>query len=239
MAGVIVNIRPPNYRERFHLAFGCLGWRIVDSPVLHPEPLGAQLPDPQGHDAIIFTSQVAIDMLQGAGAWRDRTAYAVGAATAEAARRAGYAHVIQTGLDAKDLSAALAKARFHKAFYPSAEELGADVSLDDPMRIHRLAVYRMTPAARLSPAAEAAARTGDPLIVPLFSRRSGQAFERLLREADVAVAGRLAAVAISAEALGDAAGPWQRRAVADKPTMEAVVEKTAAMVADMSSEAQR
>lgn len=183
--------------------------------------------------------KVAIDMLQGPSAWLERTAYAVGAATAEAARRAGYARVIQTGLDAKDLAAALAEAPFKKAFYPSAEDLGTDVSLDDPMRIHRLAVYRMEPAMCLSAAAEVAARTGEPLIVPLFSRRSAQAFERLLREAKAAVAGRLGAVAISAEVLGDAAGPWQRRAVADKPTLEAVVEKTAAMAAELTSEAQR
>jgi uroporphyrinogen-III synthase len=233
--GVIVNIRPTNYRERFHEAFACVGWRIIDSPVLAPEPMRATLPDPHGYDAVIFTSQVAVEMLDDAAAWRDKVAYAVGSATADAARRAGFSRTVQTGLDSKDLIAFLATAGFRQAFYPSAEDVSADVSLDDPVRIRRLAVYRMAPSRALSPDLVNLARGGAPILVPLFSRRSAQTVERLFREAGISAQNTyLIAVAISADVLGPDAGPWQRRGVADKPTLEAVVEKAAAMAADLA-----
>lgn len=231
--GVIVNIRPANYRARFHEAFARLGWRIVDSPVLAPEPMNAVLPDPSGYDAVIFTSQIAVEMLGDAAPWREKTAYAVGPATAAAARRAGFSQTIQTGLDSTDLMAFLRTAGFRQAFYPSAEDVSADVALDDPVRIRRLAVYRMAPCRALSPDVLNLARGGAPILVPLFSRRSAQTLERLLKEAGISAQDTyIIAVAISADVLGPDAGPWQRRGVADKPTLEAVVEKAAAIAAE-------
>ncbi len=233
--GVILNTRPPTYHTRFHAAFAPLGWPIVDSPVLVPEKVAAELPAPDGFDAVIFTSQVAIDML-GGGAWRDKTAYVVGPATAEAAREAGYSRVIQTGLDAKDMMARLSVETFARALYPSAEDVSADIASDDPARVRRMPIYRMTPAAALSAEAATAVRAGGPIVVPLFSRRSAGAIQRLLTGARGG--GReafLCAVAISAQALGNPGAPWQRWAVADKPTLEAVVATTAAMVAELNS----
>lgn len=234
--GAIVNIRPPSYRERFREAFSCVGWRILEAPVLVPETLGATLPDAGAYDAIIFTSQVAVEICRGTPAWHGKLAYAVGAATAETARQAGFARAIQTGMDAKDLAKVLATARFQRAFYPSAEEVSADLSLDDPARIHRLAVYRMTPSVRLPDAFLDLARSGQPVIVPVFSRRSARTVERLLRDAGVTGNdAALIAVGISAEVLAEETGPWQRRVVADNPTMDAVVAKTAAIAAEFNA----
>lgn len=238
--GIIVNIRPLNYRDRFHEAFARVGWPIVDSPVLAPEPMGPTLPDPNGFDAVIFTSQVAVDMLGDVGAWRGKTVYAVGPATADAARRAGFSRTIQTGCDADDLNDFLKTAGFRRAFYPSAEDVSADVSLGDPVRIRRLAVYRMAPSQALSAEFLKFARDGGPILVPLFSRRSAQTVVRLLNGAGISAQNTLlAAVAISADVLGAVAGPWQRRGVADKPTLEAVVEKAAAMAAELAPGAHR
>lgn len=234
--GVIANIRPPNYRERFQDAFNCIGWRIVEAPVLVPETLGASLPDPGAYDAIIFTSQVTVEIFKGTPAWHGKLAYAVGAATAEAARQAGFACAIQTGMDAKDLAKVLAAAGFQRAFYPSAEDVSADLSLDDPARIHRLAVYRMTPNTHLPKAFLDLVRSGQPVLVPLFSRRSARAVERLLQ--DAGVTGKdamLIAVGISADVLAAETGPWQRRVVADNPTMDALVAKTAAIATEFNA----
>ena len=234
--GVIVNIRPPNYRQRFQEAFASVGWGIIEAPVLVPETLGAGLPDPDAYDAIIFTSQVAVELFRNAPAWHGKIAYAVGAATAEAAHDAGFARAIQTGMDAKDLAKVLAAASFHLAFYPSAEEVSADLSLDDPLRIHRLAVYRMTPIARLPEAFLELVRSGQPVIVPLFSRRSARTVERLLLEAGVTGKdAMLIAIGISADVLGAETGPWQRRVVADNPTMDALVAGTAAIATEFNA----
>jgi uroporphyrinogen-III synthase len=233
--GVLLNIRPANYRERFHAAFAPIGWSIVDSPVLVPEPTGAGLPAAEDFDAVIFTSQIAVDVLAAAPGWLDTTAYGVGPATTEAARRAGFSKAVQTGFDAADLAQFLSHAGFRRAFYPSAEEVSADLSLDDPLRIRRLAVYRMVAAHDLSEEALAAVRIRQPLVVPLFSRRSAKAFEKLLKSAGISAKNaNLCAVSISADILGDEGGPWQQRAVADNPTLEAMVAATVKMVRSLS-----
>lgn len=234
--GVIANIRPANYRTRFDEAFKDIGWPIIYAPVLVPEALDAALPDAQAYDAIIFTSQVAVEVLEEAPAWRGKIAYAVGAATADAARRAGFAHTIQTGQDAKDLAKVLAAAGFRRAFYPSAEDISADLSLDDPVRIHRLAIYRMAPSTSLSEELLGYVRRRVPVIVPVFSRRSAITVARLLGHAGISgKESALIAVGISADALAAETGPWQRRAVADNPTLEAVAAKTAAIAAEITA----
>ncbi|MGE4064051.1 MAG: uroporphyrinogen-III synthase [Rhodospirillaceae bacterium] len=237
-AGVIVNVRPANYRDRFHEAFAPIGWTILDSPVLVPESMNAVTPDPGGFDAVIFTSQVAVETL-GEG-WRDKTAFAVGAATAEAARRAGFTRTVQTGLDSKDLAAALAAAGFRQALYPSAEDVSADVSLDDPVRIRRIATYRMSASAHLSAEVVERARARETMIIPLFSRRSARTVQDLLAKAGLTAQNAvLGAVAISPDVFPGEPGPWQRRSVADKPTLEAVVAASATMAEDLIPEATR
>lgn len=234
--GVIANIRPASYGVRFHDAFKAIGWPIIDAPVLAPESLGAIFPHAHAYDAIIFTSQVAVEMVSEAAAWHDKIAYAVGAATADAARRRGFTQVIQTGSDAKDLADVLAAAGFQRAFYPSAEDVSADLSLTDPTRIHRLAVYRMTPCTSLPETLLSHIRSGHPVIVPLFSRHSARTVERLLN--DAGFSGKtpgLTAVAISPEVPSPDAGPWQRWAVADTPTMDSIAVRTAAIATEITA----
>lgn len=240
MEGAILNIRPETYRQRFHAAFAPIGWPIIDSPVLVPESMNPALPDAAGYDAIIFTSQVAIDMLGGAGAWRGKTAYAVGSATADAARRAGFTRIVQTGSDASEMTGALAAAAFRQAFYPSAEDVSADISLDDPVRIRRMAIYRMIPCKDLAPELLAAARAGRRIIIPLFSRRSARTAARLMADAGISAQNaHLTAVAMSEDVLAGEPGPWQGQWVADNPTLEAMVAKTRAAAAALTSGAMR
>lgn len=235
-SGIILNTRPLTYRERFHAAFAPLGWSIIDSPALTARKIEADLPSPDGFDSIVFTSQVAVDMLGAPAPWSDKTAYAVGPATADAARRAGFTKVIQTGLDAKDLIARLTTENFKSALYPSAEDVSADIAGEYPRRVHRVPVYRMEPAAALSAAALAALQAPGLVVVPLFSRRSAQTLQNLLVDAGATSENtRLIAVSISPEVLTPDAGPWQRRAVADTPTLEAVVAKTATVIAQLMS----
>jgi uroporphyrinogen-III synthase len=232
-AGTLVNTRPSFYRDRFHAAFSTLGWPIIDCPVLVPEGTGASLPASTDYDAIIFTSQVAIAMLSAAEAWSGLTAYAVGAGTAEAARAAGFHHTIQTGNDAEDLARYLEGETFRRALYPSAEDVAADLSLTDG-RIVRTPIYRMTSCSAPPPELFEVLRGGQPVLAPLFSKRSAEAFAGMLGNTQGTA--RLAVVAISQECLGDP-GPWQRWAVADKPTLESVVAKTSEMAAALAREA--
>lgn len=235
--GILLNTRPAFYRERFHRAFADMGWPILDCPVLAPEPTHAPLPPSADFDAVVFTSQVAVAMLEDRDAWREKTAYAVGPGTADAAREAGFARTVQTGFDAADLVRHLAAAGFRRALYPSAAEVSADIALADA-RVTRVPVYRMTPRGDLPADLLAAVRAGRPVLVPLFSKRSAAALADLLRRAGVTPGNaRVVAVAISAEALGPDAGPWQGRGVADKPTLESVATRTRDMAVALTSEA--
>jgi hypothetical protein len=91
----------------------------------------------------------------------------------------------------------------------------------------------MVPCAGLDPLVLEALRSSAPVLVPLFSRRSARIVEGCLVAAGTDLQrAALGAVAISAEVLPDSGGPWQRRAVADNPTLEAVVAATAAMAAN-------
>ncbi len=81
-------------------------------PVLISEPTGAVVPAPADYDAIVFTSQVAVATFPETPAWREKTAYAVGASTADAARAASFTQTVQTGVDAVDLLQHLSTASF-------------------------------------------------------------------------------------------------------------------------------
>ena len=63
--------------------------------------------------------------------------------------------------------------------------------------------------------------SADRVIAPLFSRRNAAHLEILLMAEHLAE--RVEAVGISAAVFGDGVGPWRRQAVADRPTLEAVV----------------
>lgn len=234
--GLLINTRPDFYRARFHAAFGALGWPIIDCPLLSPAPTDAVFPDPANFDAVIFTSQVAVALMRDAR-WYGKRVFAVGPGTAEAAMQAGFTDTVQTGVNAEDLARFLAREDFGRALYPSAVEVSADLSLADS-RVVRLAVYRMTPRGDLPEEVLAPARRGRPLLIPLFSRRSAETLVELVAGAGLAdPAVRLGVVAMSAEVMAAATGPWQVSGVADNPTLDAVVAKTREVAANMMEEA--
>lgn len=83
-----------------------LGLEPVVDPVLEPRALDADL-DTEGFDALAFTSPNGVRCFADRSDARALTAYAVGDATAEALRAAGFAQVVSAGGDVSALAATL------------------------------------------------------------------------------------------------------------------------------------
>jgi uroporphyrinogen-III synthase len=224
---MILNTRPEFYRNRFHKAFAELGLPILDCPVLRARPSGAVFPDPDAFDAVVLTSQFAPSTFSSQGAWQSKKVYAVGQATAEAARAAGFINVTCTGEDAADMERTLASEPFKMALYASAEDVGEDFSKVFPSKVQRISVYSMMPLADFPSAVVETIKDKGQIIVPLFSRRSAVAAASLLARAQITSANaRLHAVGISDDIFAADEGPWQSRVVASSPTLEAMVART-------------
>jgi uroporphyrinogen-III synthase len=236
MHGFILNSRPIEHRARFYAAFADLAktWTIVDCPVLTAEPMTGTMPLPGAFDHVVFTSQIAAALFPFSAAWRAKKVLAVGEATAAAARKLGFTHVIDTGKDVDDLRLYLAKSGFGGALYPSAEDISADLALDFSGRVQRVVTYRMVPRGGLGLDESAPGWKMAPVLAPLFSRRSALVLADLLAKglADGGGTANIAAVGISADVMVD--GPWTTRAVADEPTLAAVAKATARIAAQMT-----
>ncbi|HEY7609289.1 MAG TPA: uroporphyrinogen-III synthase, partial [Alphaproteobacteria bacterium] len=163
---------------------------------------------------------------------RDLPVYAVGDATAAAARAAGYADVVSAGSDAAGLAALLA-GRIDPAKGPLLHPAGADQTGDlaGPLRPHgfdlkQAVVYRAAPVPELPPAARAALASGALAGVALFSPRSAEIFADRAEAAGLAA--KLAELdafclspAVAAALAGKAA--WRAVRIAAKPNAEALV----------------
>lgn len=224
--GLILNTRPADYHDRFHDAFGDLPWAIYDCPLTRPEPVSGAVPSPETFDAVIFTSQMGVKLFWPDPRWLKKKVYAVGAATAEAASRAGYADVLQTGDDVDDLRRYLKELPFSTALYPSAQEVSADLSQEFPGRILRVPIYEMVARTDLPQQIVLQARA-IPIITPLFSHRGATILADLMGKAGVTRANSMVlAVGMSADVFAGVEGPWRRMAVAHRPTLEAMVAVT-------------
>jgi uroporphyrinogen-III synthase len=124
-----------------------LGFEPVVSPVLETRPIAGAAVDLTGVDALAFTSAAGVAAfvaLKGAPALR---VFAVGDATAKAARAAGFADVCSAQGDARALAELIAAARPRPArvLAPTAAEPAADLAgllADRGVRARSASVYQ-------------------------------------------------------------------------------------------------
>jgi uroporphyrinogen-III synthase len=224
--GLILNTRPTSYHERFHEAFGDLPWAIYDCPLTRPEPVSSMIPSPDGFDAIIFTSQMGVDMFFYDPRWHAKRVFVVGEATGQLAAKFGYPDVISTGEDIDDMRRFLKETTFTKAIYPSATDVSAELENEFPGKVERVPIYRMVSRPELPPQfIEQAQRTR--VVVPLFSRRNAEILADLLKRAGITKQNSLiVAVGMSLDVIADVDGPWQRSISAARPMMKHLVTVT-------------
>lgn len=199
-------------------AAATLGLTAIVAPLFAIQPLAWSPPDPAGYDALMVTSANAVRF--GGAALRcyaHLPAFAVGAATADAMRLAGFADVAVGAGDADRLAALIAAGPHRRLLHPCGEHRRAP-AFDGA--IDHLPVYRSAPVGALPDAARDVAATGAAAL--LHSPRAATLFGTLI---DAGRFDRAAThlVAISAAA-ATAAGPgWRSVSVAPIPRDAAVL----------------
>jgi uroporphyrinogen-III synthase len=204
-----------------------LGHDILIEPLLTIEPLPAVL-DLKGVQAIALTSTNAAPAL---GAATHLPVFAVGAASAAAARAAGCLRVESAGGDAASLARLIvascrpeAGAILHPCGTEVREGLAAALSAAG-FRVRRQEVYRALPAQAFSAATCAALRQGIDAVL-LFSPRTARIFaELVVRHALERCLGATDALCLSA-AVADACRKlaWRCVRIAARPDQDALVD---------------
>jgi uroporphyrinogen-III synthase len=185
------------------------GFEAIAAPLFTVAALPWHAPPPHAHDALMLTSANAVRHAGPAlDLYRGLPAYAVGEATAAAARAAGFADVRTSVGDAADLAALMERDGIRLPLHLAGRE-HRDVA--SSLAIERCIVYAAEPVAALPDAARDGLERGA--IALIHSPRAGGLFARLLAEAGVDGA-EVAVAAISAAA---SAGPWHEVAVAAAP----------------------
>jgi uroporphyrinogen-III synthase len=229
---IVIVTRPEPDASRFAALLGASGMLAVVSPVVQID-LFLDALDLSGAGGLIFTSANGVRAFSATGGAPRGPAFAVGPATAAAARAAGFADVVVGGGDVETLAGALlsfSKTRpglgefVHIVGRHEAGDLAGRLAAEG-LKVRRALAYEAKPAAGLSPQAMECLTSGArDLFVAHFSIRSAKIFEDLCEKAGIA--GRLSAVdaAVLSPAIARSLMfPWRRVVAASSPSPEALI----------------
>lgn len=162
------------------------GVPAVACPVTTMQPLDTAFAVPESAQGVAFTSVNAVRFYAGRGARTDLPAYAVGAATARAARAAGFAIVHNAGSDVRGLESLISgrcRPSQGELVYPTGRDVAGDLgrSLESVgFAVLQTALYEARGAEKLPESAANALHTRTATAVALFSVRNGLEFARLI-----------------------------------------------------------
>ena len=187
--------------------------------------------------ALALTSANGARILAERTTRRDLPVFAVGDATAAAARSAGFAAVESAGGDVVGLADLIASRLDPVAgavFHPAARHLAGDLKGDlEAMgfTVRRVVLYESEPSQAFSRATAAALRDGRIDVALFFSPRPGRTFVRLLSESRLTDAcGRMIAVCFSDAVAEDVKRlPWRALHITGQPTQAALLDSLAAL----------
>ena len=208
------------------------GIEPVSAPMMTVAYVPAEIEDAfEACQAVLFTSRNGVRALCRLTQRRDRTAYAVGDGTADAAQENGFASVRSASGDSRDLARLVVdtlKPENGPLLHPAGATVAGDLSgaLEKAgFRTIRRATYEAEPVAELPPGALAALRNGAVDCILFFSPRTARIFLDLVAAAGIGSSlDGLVALCLSdavAKELDPAA--WREIRVAAAPTSEAMV----------------
>ena len=173
------------------------GHSALAAPMIRIQNLPDVKLPPSPWQAILVTSANsirALNALPGSTRLKSVPVFAVGPASAEAARSAGFAKVT-TANGNLDALTALALAKLDPAdapvFYPSGTVISGDLKAkleDNGFSCTRLPLYEAEPARKLSPQAAEEVRAGTADGVLLFSPRTARVWAKCLAAAELTTA---------------------------------------------------
>ena len=222
---MIINTRPVQYDFEMYRAFDSCGHDVVACPVLTSRAVPWSDAALENTDALIFTSQIAVDVVARNPVSRALPVFAVGSATASAARNANFSTVVDGGGTAEKLLRVIDAASFRSGLYASARHVSLDLAVARPKRIRRQVVYEMEAADRLPEPVIDAFQSDEEIIVPFYSPRSFRIFESLLTKHDLGDRlARATAIAIHGRVFHDRTLNWGRTRIAAAPDGTGVVD---------------
>ena len=192
----------------------------IVAPLFHARPLDWQPPAALHFDAIMLTSaQAPRHAGEALAAYLHLPCYAVGDATAQAARQAGFADIHSGAGDGAALIERIAGDGVDRALHLCGHDRKSYAH--PAVSLSECAVYRIESAETLSEAATQALRSAVPVLV--HSARAAAHFARICDAAGIArETVRLAAIS---REVAEAAGPgWADVAAAERPRDEALLE---------------
>lgn len=185
----------------------------VVAPLFSIAPLAWDAPDPALFDAVLLTS--ANGARHGGSDYLHLPCYAVGEATAAAARAAGYGEVRVGPSDAAAAAAMMARDGIGRALHLCGRDR---VAASAPgLRLEARMVYAAEPVAALPEAAREAVAAGATAL--LHSERAARHFAVLAGDRE-----RVRIAAISASVAEAAGTGWALKGVASAPRDEALLE---------------
>jgi uroporphyrinogen-III synthase len=216
------------------------GVEVTVEPLLSIRPIPDAPADLQGVQALLFTSANGARSLAALAAtrdlpgWRELPAFAVGDASAAAAREAGFARVESAGGDVAALARLVIDrldpkqgALLHAAGSAVAGDLGGLLGAAG-FTVRREMLYEAKPAEQLSPATVTALTDRGFDLVLFFSPRTAATFVTLARAAgEGVVEGCAAAAAVClSPAVATAAGelPWREVQTAARAELPALLD---------------
>jgi len=208
------------------------GCSVLIEPMLEIEPLPVSpVTDLVGVQGLLFTSANGVRAC-GPEADRSLPVYAVGAATANAARQAGFRTVNGAGGDVASLARLVTghcDPEAGRLLHITASDRAGDLSgllVRAGFVVRRLVLYRARPATGLSATTRAALAANEIDAVLLFSPRTARTLIALIMTAGLLAACRnVTAVCLSAavaEAIGEPES-WRSVHVAGQPDQEALL----------------
>ena len=224
--------RPRAEAEGLAVLLAARGVDSVIEPMIAVADTAMAPPDLGGVQAILCTSANGVRALARASEERGVRLFAVGDATAGAARAEGFRHVESAGGDVEDL-AYLVRQRLdpgagtllHVAGSTVAGDLAALLAADG-FAVERAVLYEAAAATLLTAATAATIAAGGFDFALFFSPRTAAIFARLVEDSEIG-AGLHATVAISISSAADrmlADLPFRERLISAAPTQAALIE---------------
>ena len=220
MSGLVLILRPQPGADETAVRAQALGLTPIVAPLFTVRPLEWEAPDPAGFDAVMLTSaNAARHGGDGMASFFGLPCYALGEASAAAAREAGFADIRNGPSDGMALLEMMAADGVRTAFHPCGQDRLA-LALAG-VRLADVPVYAAEAVRRLPPEAEAALREGAVALV--HSPRAAGLFARLY-DGDRALVSLAAISDGAAAATGDG---WRSVSVAPRPRDQALLELAA------------
>lgn len=226
LASSVLITRPEAGASETAARIASLGFVPIPAPVMRIDQTPVHLPAAASLGAVLVTSGNAVDALP--PAYRATHLFAVGDATAQRARVAGFSQVLSAAGDSEALAALVIR---HQSPRGGTLLLASGRGQGQPLaaalrqagyQVARRVVYAAVPNRDLAPATAAALRAGQVHAALFFSTETAHQFIRLVRRAglDETVAGVIAisigrSAAVALEAL-----PWRDVRVAARPTQD-------------------